>query len=44
MNVNHSDGTSESIVLNHTFNLNQIEWFKSGSALNMIAANINEKR
>jgi aconitate hydratase len=30
----HADGSSENIVLNHTFNANQIEWFKSGSALN----------
>ena len=37
MNINHIDGTSESISLNHTFNLNQIEWFKAGSALNLIA-------
>merc|ERR1712167_334767 len=32
--LNHADGSSEDIVLNHTFNSNQIEWFKSGSALN----------
>jgi aconitate hydratase len=25
-------------LLNHTFNENQIEWFKAGSALNLIAA------
>jgi len=32
--LKHADGSSENIVLNHTFNANQIEWFKSGSALN----------
>merc|ERR1712032_1789049 len=32
--LSHADGSSEDIVLNHTFNSNQIEWFKSGSALN----------
>lgn len=32
--LKHADGSSEDIVLNHTFNSNQIEWFKSGSALN----------
>ena len=32
----HSDGTSESIICNHTFNETQIEWFKAGSALNLI--------
>merc|ERR1719219_2768270 len=30
--LSHADGSSEDIVLNHTFNSNQIEWFKSGSA------------
>ncbi|XP_061702763.1 aconitate hydratase, mitochondrial-like [Syngnathoides biaculeatus] len=32
--VKHSDGSEESISLNHTFNETQIEWFKAGSALN----------
>jgi len=32
--LTHADGSQESIVLNHTFNQQQIEWFKSGSALN----------
>jgi len=32
--LHHSDGSSEEISLNHTFNDNQISWFKSGSALN----------
>merc|ERR1712071_424685 len=32
--LKHADGSTENIVLNHTFNANQIEWFKSGSALN----------
>ncbi len=32
--LNHSDGTKESITVNHTYNANQIEWFKAGSALN----------
>ena len=35
--VTHKDGSSESIVLNHTFNDRQIDWFKAGSALNLIA-------
>ena len=33
----HSDGTKENIELKHTYNKNQIEWFKAGSALNLIA-------
>merc|ERR1719289_342555 len=32
--VNHADGSSDTIVLNHTFNEQQISWFHSGSALN----------
>ena len=35
----HSDGTKENIELKHTYNKNQIEWFKAGSALNLIAKN-----
>jgi aconitate hydratase len=35
--LNHSDGSSDQIVLNHTFNSTQIKWFKAGSALNLIA-------
>merc|ERR1712168_1011913 len=29
--LSHSDGTSDTIVLNHTFNEQQISWFHSGS-------------
>jgi len=32
--LHHADGSSEDITLNHTFNANQIDWFKAGSALN----------
>lgn len=35
--IKHSDGSKEEIKLNHTFNNAQIEWFKAGSALNLIA-------
>ena len=34
----HANGTTDKIKLNHTMNQNQIEWFKAGSALNLIAA------
>ncbi|HSL89839.1 MAG TPA: aconitate hydratase [Ignavibacteriaceae bacterium] len=37
MIVKHSNGTKDEIILNHTMNASQIEWFKSGSALNLIA-------
>jgi aconitate hydratase len=32
----HSDGSSDTISANHTYNDQQIEWFKAGSALNLI--------
>jgi len=32
--LHHSDGSNEDITLNHTFNEQQITWFKAGSALN----------
>ena len=37
--LNHKDGSTESIMANHTFNEQQIEWFKAGAALNIIRAN-----
>lgn len=37
MLVKHSDGSQDEIWLNHTMNASQIEWFKAGSALNLIA-------
>ncbi|BDC99806.1 aconitate hydratase [Persicobacter psychrovividus] len=36
LKVTHADGSVDEIVANHTYNENQIEWFKSGSALNLI--------
>src|SRR5690606_3631844 len=37
--LNHSDGTKESFSVNHTYNEQQIEWFKAGGALNIIRQN-----
>lgn len=34
--IKHSDGKSEQIQLNHSYNKSQIEWFKAGSALNVL--------
>jgi aconitate hydratase len=34
--LNHKDGSSENIIVNHTYNQQQIEWFKEGAALNII--------
>ena len=36
MVLHHKDGTSDDVVLNHTYNQQQIEWFKAGGALNVI--------
>ena len=36
--LNHKDGSSDTIKVNHTYNEAQIGWFKAGSALNLIAA------
>ena len=34
--INHKDGTTEEILLNHSYNDSQIEWFKAGSAMNVL--------
>jgi aconitate hydratase len=34
--VVHEDGSKDTILANHTYNEQQIEWFKEGSALNLI--------
>ncbi len=34
----HDDGSTDIIKLNHTYNAQQIDWFRAGSALNLIAA------
>ena len=36
LEIVHSDGVSNTIKLDHTYNEQQIDWFKSGSALNLI--------
>jgi aconitate hydratase len=37
---NHADGSKDEIKANHTYNAQQIEWFKAGGALNIIRASI----
>ena len=37
--ISHSDGSKEEILLNHSYNKSQIEWFKAGSALNVLKNN-----
>ena len=36
--LNHKDGSKEEISVNHTYNAQQIEWFRAGGALNMMRA------
>jgi aconitate hydratase len=33
--IKHSDGTSETLDLNHSYGASQVEWFRVGSALNL---------
>ncbi len=34
--LNHKDGSTDEFNVNHTYNQQQIEWFKAGAALNII--------
>lgn len=34
--LHHADGSTDKITVNHTYNEQQIEWFKAGGALNII--------
>ena len=36
LEVVHADGSKDSIIANHTYNQGQIDWYKEGSALNLI--------
>jgi aconitate hydratase len=38
--LNHADGSKEDFKVNHSYNAQQIEWFKAGGALNIIRANV----
>lgn len=40
MVLNHKDGSKDEIKVNHTYNAQQIEWFKAGGALNIIKAQV----
>ncbi|MCJ8277979.1 MAG: aconitate hydratase, partial [Bdellovibrionales bacterium] len=36
LEITHGDGSKESVDLNHTYNSEQVKWFKAGSALNLL--------
>ncbi|MCX7729332.1 MAG: aconitate hydratase, partial [Bacteroidia bacterium] len=38
--IHHKDGSSDTILANHSYNAQQIEWFKAGGALNIIRSKI----
>lgn len=40
LQITHADGSKEPIKVNHSYNKPQIEWFKAGSALNLIKKSI----
>ncbi|MCI0473379.1 MAG: aconitate hydratase [Ignavibacteria bacterium] len=42
MTIKHIDGSEDKVKLSHTMNSQQIEWFFSGSALNLISSNIKK--
>ncbi len=39
--LHHNDGATEEFPVNHTYNAQQIEWFKAGSALNIIRKSVD---
>jgi aconitate hydratase len=42
MVLHHKDGSTDNVTLNHTYNQQQIAWFKAGGALNVIRAEIKK--
>ena len=44
VHLNHKDGTTESFLVNHTYNEQQIEWFKAGGALNIIRREFESRK
>jgi aconitate hydratase len=40
LQLTHKDGSTESFEVAHTYNAQQIEWFKAGAALNIIRASV----
>src|ERR1700749_1813543 len=44
MVLHHKDGSNDEIKLNHTYNNQQIGWFKAGGALNVIRQELQETK
>ncbi len=43
VHLSHKDGSQETFLVNHTYNEQQIEWFKAGGALNIIRREFAER-
>ena len=43
LHLNHANGTIDTILVNHTYNESQIEWFKAGGALNIIRKEFEDR-
>ncbi len=43
VHLTHKDGSTDSFLVNHTYNEQQIEWYKAGGALNIIRREFEEK-
>jgi aconitate hydratase len=43
VHISHKDGTQDTFFVNHTYNEQQIEWFKAGGALNIIRREFAER-
>ncbi|MCS6968288.1 MAG: aconitate hydratase [Cytophagales bacterium] len=43
LRLTHADGSVEEFPVKHSYNQQQIEWFKAGSALNLIASKMHAK-
>jgi aconitate hydratase len=42
--LHHKDGSAETILVNHSYNEQQIEWFKAGGALNIIRKEFADRK
>ena len=40
LSLHHADGSKDEIIVNHSYNQQQIEWFKAGAALNIIRSQV----
>ena len=40
--LHHADGSTDQFAVNHTYNAQQIEWFKAGGALNIIRQSVGK--